>query len=229
MPDRPYVLLSFAASLDGYIDDASDRRLMVSNDADLDRVDEVRAGCDAILVGAATVRGDNPRLLVRSERRRAERVADGRPDSPLKVVLTGGGDLDPASAFFTAGTCGKVVYCAAGGVDRAEQRLGAVADVVDAGEPLDLERVLADLHARGVRRLMVEGGGRVHTWFLTAGLVDEIHAVVAPFFVGDPAAPRFVGPGGFPYGPDRRMRLAETRRIGDVVLLRYLLGPSAGA
>ena len=62
---RPYVLLSCSLSLDGYLDNASQRRLVLSNAADLDRVDEVRAGCDAILVGAATVRADNPRLLVR--------------------------------------------------------------------------------------------------------------------------------------------------------------------
>lgn len=60
------------------------------------------------------------------------------------------------------------------------------------------------------------------TLFLTSGLVDELHLVVAPFFVGDPSAPRFVGLGPFPYGPANPLRLAETRQIGDVVLLRYL-------
>ena len=62
MADRPYTLLSCGMSLDGYLDDATDQRLLLSNEADFDRVDEVRAGCDAILVGAATVRNDNPRL-----------------------------------------------------------------------------------------------------------------------------------------------------------------------
>ena len=84
---RPYVLLSCATSIDGYIDDASDQRLLLSNDDDLDRVDAVRASCDAILVGAGTVRRDDPRLLVRSADRRAERVACGRPASPTKVML----------------------------------------------------------------------------------------------------------------------------------------------
>ena len=76
MADRPYTLLSCAMSLDGYLDDASDRRLILSNEADFDRVDEVRAGCDAILVGAATVRNDNPRLVV-AERARASPTASG--------------------------------------------------------------------------------------------------------------------------------------------------------
>ena len=67
MPDRPYILLSCGMSIDGYLGSATPRRLELSNDADFDRVDAVRASCDAILVGADTVRNDNPRLLVRSQ------------------------------------------------------------------------------------------------------------------------------------------------------------------
>jgi 5-amino-6-(5-phosphoribosylamino)uracil reductase len=70
---------------------------------------------------------------------------------------------------------------------------------------------------------MVEGGGTVHTQFLSAGLVDELQLVVAPFFVGDSRAPRFVGDGAFPWTPEHRAELAEVRQIGDVVLLRYKL------
>ena len=65
--------------------------------------------------------------------------------------------------------------------------------------------------------------GGLFNEFLTAGLVDELHLVIAPFFVGDSRAPRFVGDGSFPWGPDRRAVLAEVRQIGDVVLLRYAL------
>ena len=64
-----------------------------------------------------------------------------------------------------------------------------MATVVDGGDPVDMRRLSEDLHARGVRRLMVEGGGTVHTQFLTADLADELHLVVAPFFVGDPRGP----------------------------------------
>ena len=85
MLDRPYTLLSCALSIDGYLDSAAPRRLELSNDADFDRVDSVRASCDAILVGAATVRNDNPRLLVRSRARRDERTARGLAPSPIKI------------------------------------------------------------------------------------------------------------------------------------------------
>ncbi|MEU3453477.1 dihydrofolate reductase family protein [Micromonospora sp. NPDC006766] len=223
MSARPYVLLSCAMSIDGYIDDATAERLLLSNDSDLDRIDAVRAACDAILVGAATVRQDDPRLLVRSARRRAERVARGLPPSPVKVTVTGSGDLDPTARFFTLGDGAKLVYCPTGSAERTREQVGAVATVVDAGEPVTPAAVLTDLAARGVRRLMVEGGGSVHAQFLTAGLADELHLVVAPFFVGDRRAPRFVRDGRFPWHPGRRARVVEVRQIDDVVLTRYAL------
>lgn len=116
------------------------------------------------------------------------------------------------------------MYAATPAVEKTRERVADVATVADAHDPLDLRAVLADLAKRGVSRLMVEGGGAIHTQFLTAGLADELHLVIAPFFVGDPTAPRFVGDGTFPHGPGNRMRLAETRQIGDVVLVRYLFG-----
>ncbi len=223
MAERPYVLLSCGISLDGYLDNASAERLLLSNEADFDRVDAVRAQCDAILVGAETVRRDNPRLLVRSPARRDARVARGLPPSPVKVTVTGRCALDPSAQFFVAGDSDKLVYCASTALPEAQQRVGKVATVVDGGEPVDLPAVLADLHGRDVRRLMVEGGGTVHTQVLTAGLVDELHLAIAPLFVGDSRATRFVGDGGFPWDQDHRAVLAEVRRLGDVALLRYAL------
>ena len=223
MGDRPYTLLSCGMSIDGYLDNASERRLVLSNDADLDRVDAVRASCDAILVGAATVRNDNPRLLVRTRARQDERVARGLRPSPTKVTVTGRAQLDACANFFAPDDTEKLVYCASTMVTEARDRLGPVATVIDGGQPVDMQRMSEDLYARGVQRLMVEGGGTVHTQFLTADLADELHLVVAPFFVGDSRAPRFVRDGCFPWNPDRRATLAEVRRIDDVVLLRYAL------
>ncbi len=223
MPERPYTLLSCGVSIDGYLDRGTGERLVLSNEADLDRVDDVRAGCDAIMVGAATIRHDNPRLLVRKPARVRRREAQGLGRTPVKVTMTRHADLDPCADFFATGESEKLVYCASGSVLEARRRLGRVATVVDGGDPVDVRRMSEDLRARGVRRLMVEGGGTVHTQFLTADLADELQLVVAPFFVGDSRASRFVGDGQFPFNPGRRARLAEVRPIGDVVLLRYAL------
>jgi 5-amino-6-(5-phosphoribosylamino)uracil reductase len=225
MRDRPYTLLSCALSLDGYLGSATPRRLELSNDADFDRVDAVRASCDAILVGAATVRSDNPQLLVRSTARREERKARGMAPSPIKVTVTARAELDPGADFFATGETEKLVYCTSERVSDARSRLGQVATVLDGGQPVKMRRLSEDLGGRGVERLMVEGGGQVHTQFLTEGLADELQLVVAPFFVGDSRAPRFVRDGRFPWNPDRRATLSEVRQIGDVVLLRYALSP----
>jgi 5-amino-6-(5-phosphoribosylamino)uracil reductase len=221
--DRPYTLLSCGISIDGYLDSVEVKRLPLSNDADLDRVDAVRAGCDAILVGAATVRNDNPRLLVRSPARQRARVARDLQPGPVKVTVTASGVLNPCAEFFTAGDVEKLVYAASPVAVDLRERLGRGARVIDAGRRPCLRQVSEDLHGRGVRRLMVEGGGTILTQFLTADLADELQLVVAPFFVGDSRARRFVSDGRFPYHAQRRAELAETRQIGDVVLLRYAL------
>ncbi len=223
MAERPYTLLSWAMSLDGYLDDATGRRLVLSSREDLDRVDAVRAACDAVLVGAGTVRADDPGLMVRRGERRAWRVGTGRSPSPRKVTLTRRGDLDPTAAFFTTGLSPRTVYCGTDVADRVRQRLSAVAGVVALGAEPTMAGVARHLAELGVQRLLVEGGQQVHAQFLAAGLVDELHAVVAPFFVADARATRVVGDGRLPWNRDRRAHLAEVRPLGDVVLLRYAL------
>ncbi len=224
MPERPYTLLSCSVSLDGYLGDQTPR-LALSNEADFDRVDGVRASCDAIMVGAVTVRTDNPRLLVRSQARRDERTARGLPPSPAKVTVSDRVDLDARSNFFTAGAAEKLLYTSTPRVADARAKLGPVATVVDGGQRVRMRRLTEDLADRGVGRLMVEGGGTVHTQFLADDLVDELQLVVAPFFIGDSSAPRFVSDGRFPWNAGRRAKLAEVTQLGDVVLLRYALSP----
>jgi 5-amino-6-(5-phosphoribosylamino)uracil reductase len=228
---RPYVLLSAAMSADGYIDDATSGRLMLSDEADFDRVDAVRAGSDAILVGAGTIRADNPRLRVRSAARRAERERRGRPASPVRVTLSGGGRLDPAARFFAADDhVDRLVYTPAAAAAGEAERLGPAAVVVGCGDPLSLAGVLADLAARHVGRLMVEGGSAVLGQFLAAGLADELQLAVAPVLVADPAAPRLIRPPGSAAGPGsgpaawpRQPRLAQVSQAGRMAVLRYEL------
>ncbi len=183
-------------SIDGYIDDATEQRLILSGDNDWDHVDELRATSDAILVGANTIRADNPRLRVRSEQRRAERVAKGLPENPLRVTMTTRG-LDPEAAFFHDDN--HVVYT-----------------------DVSLSKVVEDLYGRGVRRLMVEGGSSVHTEFLAQGVADEIRLAVAPILVGDHRAPRFLNDAEF---SKDRMVLRGVEQVGDVAVLHLFPDP----
>ena len=99
-----------SGALSGRIDDTGPERLRLSNEADFAEVDELRAQCDAILVGAGTLRNDDPRLLVRSERLRARRREQGLTENLLKAVVTRTGDLDPGECLLIlkmlcAGVC----------------------------------------------------------------------------------------------------------------------------
>ncbi len=209
---RPHVLLSVAVSLDGHIDDRGTERFPLSNAEDFDHVDRMRAESDAILAGAETLRRDDARLLVYSDERRARRIAEGKPEYPLRVVITGSGQLDPELRFWHCGG-ERLVYTKA-------QRT-TVEGFAECKIFSDFSDILDDLGERGVRRLMVEGGTSIHTEFLKNGLADEIRVAVAPMLIGQATAPRFVNPAEFPGGPARRFHLEDVTKVGDVAVLRY--------
>lgn len=212
---RPYVLLSAAMSVDAYLDDCSDSRLFLSNDDDMRRVRVTRGEFDAIMVGATTIRRDNPSL----------RAVDG-PD-PRRVTLTSTGDLDPDSRFFDTSTP-PLVFCHSDAAASLERRLGDRAEVRDLGPTVELAVVLDRLWGTGVRRIMVEGGGRVHSQFLQAGLADDIRLAVAPFFVGQSHAPPLAVPGTYLNNSRNRMHLKEVEHIGDMAVMHYTLDTRRG-
>ncbi len=118
------------------------------------------------------------------------------------------------------------MYCATPALGRARARLGGNGAVlIDAGDPLSLDFMLSDLAERSVARLMVEGGAQLLGAFLADDLADELNLAVAPFFVADPGARPPRGSTSPRPGPDGPMTLAEVARVGEVGLLRYLLGP----
>lgn len=124
--------------------------------------------------------------------------------------------------MFSSGT-DRIIYVSSAAFATATSQLGDAATVVDAGPEPELKAILDDLASRGVNRLMVEGGGSLHTQFLTAGLADELQLAVAPIFVGDPQAPRFTAAGDFPWNAEHRATLAGASRAGDMAILRYAL------
>lgn len=222
MSARPYIIIKCAMSLDGYLDDISNDRLILSTTNDFDRVDEERAKCDAILVGAETIRKDNPRLMLRSDERMKNRVESGVLESPIKVTMTRSGNLSPDSKFFTHGNIPKLIYCKDSAYDRLSSNIGAMAEII----PINTTKhachfMVEDLFIKGVRRLMIEGGGNILTEFLSLGLFDELQVSVAPFFVGEQNAARFVNAASFINNKNNRLVLESVEVIDDMALLTY--------
>jgi 5-amino-6-(5-phosphoribosylamino)uracil reductase len=218
------IILSAAVSVDGHIDDSRPERLVLSHADDLEAVCDLRDSCDAILVGANTVRRDDPSLATKSEKRRQARIAKGLPADPIKITLTRSGLLPPQARFFQDGDGQKLVYALPAASVVLRENLKDLAEVVVLpGGMLSLTRIVEDLSGRGIRRMLVEGGTDVLTQFLAEGLADELRLAVAPLFVGDAGAPRFVNPAPFPHMSRRRMILKNVQTKGDTAVLHYEL------
>ncbi|WP_114395227.1 RibD family protein [Oleisolibacter albus] len=216
------VQLSVCMSLDGHIDSAGADRLLLSSPEDSRDMHAARAACDAILVGAGTVRRDDPRLTVRDAALVARRLEEGRPEHPAKVTLTRSGRLDPAAGFFRCGGR-RLVLCPAPRAATLRDRLGEVAEVVVLDDPVPAA-ILATLAGCGIRRLLVEGGTGILTQFLAAGAFHRLRLAMAPFFVGQAGAPRLTHPGRYLHGPGNRLRVERVRQLGDVVVTDLVNG-----
>lgn len=169
------VTLSFATTADGFLDDASPQRLMISSPEDWAAVGRLRADCDAILVGAETLRRDDPALLLRDESVRRRRRAIGlRPDI-AKATLTASGRLDPSLRFFTKGDADRFVFST-----RDLPALHDRAAVIVSDEPSTACRIVTELEKRGIGHLLVEGGAHILQLFLDEGMADTVRAAVNP-------------------------------------------------
>lgn len=169
------VIVSTAVSSDGYLDDRSPDRLILSTPEDWAEVHRLRAACDAILVGAETIRRDNPSLLVGDEVLRRERIDRGLPSNPVKVTLTASCRLSPEANFFTRGDQEKIVFTTCPDPGPLRQ----VATVIPAAE-ITAALIVTELEKRGLRSLLVEGGAATLRMFFAENLVDTFRLAVNP-------------------------------------------------
>ncbi len=218
------VIVSAAISVDGYLDDTSPERLMLSSPEDWEEVRKIRSECDAILVGAETIRKDNPSLITKSKEFIERRKQEGKCRDPIKVTITATGNISSQCNFFKKGDCQKIVYCAHSIQKEKYEELKKVAIVKKfKTDNITAYQIVTDLESRGVKSLLVEGGSSTLTMFFTENVVDEFRLAVAPFFVGENNAPRLVHSGIFPFNKDNRMKLKKTKILGNVAVLYFKL------
>jgi 2,5-diamino-6-(ribosylamino)-4(3H)-pyrimidinone 5'-phosphate reductase len=199
-------------SADGKIALEDRRQTRISSDRDLERVHRLRNRCDAILVGVETVLCDDPGLRVKD--RFVRRVRQ-----PLRVVLDSGGRT-PQNAKVVSPD-GRTLIVSAGRPVR--NRWGPNVEVVAAGSGprVSVPVLLDELARRGIRSLLVEGGGEVIWSFLRAGVVDRLMVYVGSLALGGKGPTPCGGEGARSLGEAVRLRLARTRRLGDGILLVY--------
>lgn len=219
---RPFVLFNAAVSIDGKLAPASRRKVRLGSDRDRARMDRLRAGADAILIGAGTLRAEDPPLQVRTPAGRSTRKKERRAGPLLEILVSRTLRIPPTSRFLRDDGIPRLIVAPASAPAGALARLRARCEVWTVGRAqVEAAPLLQRLGRRGVRRLLVEGGGEVFALFFEAGLVDEIHLTVTSFLIGGRTAPTLFDGAGVA-GPDLpRLSLDLCRREGEEAYLRY--------
>ncbi len=216
----PKVILRFSISLDGYLNDTSPERLILSNTEDFALVDQLRSECDAILVGAETIRADNPSLRIKSEQFRQEHYERTGAAELTRICLTNSGNLPIKSKFFANDTARKIIFCPQ--AQRAKlNALETSAEVLTLGEQNGLIDLTTQLQQLGCQQLLVEGGATIISQFLNLDLVDEMIISIAPVILGAKGSPHFIDPNLITKNQKRPMSLIKTSQVGEMALLHY--------
>jgi len=219
--DRPYTNAILAVSLDGKITTAEGGPPRFATKTDKRHLMEQRARADAVLLGGASVRNENPRLVV-GKRFEAERRRRGQVPQPLVAVVSASGDLGPDPRFLQ--TQGEVrLYTAARGRESRTGLPGLRVIRMPAGKDgeLPLRRIVADLRHSGVGKLQCEGGGELIQRMLRLDLIDELSLTICPVVIGGRTTPSAAGGAGFGLAEIARFDLVSIRRTGDELYTVY--------
>lgn len=219
---RPYILLNFALSLDGKL--STEQRDPVRFTSRIDRglMDEIRADADAVLIGAGTLRAEDPPVRIKAARRRDERRRLGKPPHPVSVILSRSMQLPRTGRYWEDDQVERIIATTEQAKDEQVLAFKDLAEVIRAGRTsVDLHEFCRMLADRGIGRLLVEGGGDVNMAFWEAGLVDEVYLTLCPVVIGGSTAPTAADGRGFTSDEIRKLRLVETRRVGQELFLRY--------
>lgn len=207
------IFVSVAVSTDGYLDDNCDNRLVISSEEDWAEVYRLRAQYDAIMVGAETLRRDNPSLIIKGDQARKSRISRGLRADIIKVTATRRSNLNPEMRFFTVGGGQKIVFSS----NRNQEHIDKLSTVIY-GEQITARFIVDELEKRGVEGLFIEGGNEILKMFFEAGLVDIFRvAVNTNIIVGDSSAPKL------DIGSQYKKELCIRESFGEMEIKTYII------
>jgi riboflavin-specific deaminase-like protein len=227
--------MNMAMTADGKITSATREYPKFTSPHDRQTMDHLRAMADAVLIGAGTLRADDPPMHVRSPEMQELRRSLGKPAGLLKVLVSRSLKLSRQARFFNdPHTAGLIIATVDGADTSALEPLPKGAELWRLGPTdVDLARLLKKLEERGVRRLLVEGGAEMNWHFVAADLFDELHVTIAPALLGGNDAPTWLGGAGLSMAAHRRLELIEARVEGSEIFCHYKViraakAPTAG-
>jgi len=226
IPSRPFVFINAAMSADGKIATIERKQTRISGSLDFDRMDELRSGSDAIMVGIGTVLSDNPSLTAKSPQRREKRRAEGLPENPVRIVVDSMARTPVDADIFKKGEGKRIIAVTEFAPQERVKKLAERAEIIKAGKKtVDLDKLLIELKARGIECLMVEGGATLNWGLISGGLVDEIYTFIGNIIIGGSNAPTLVDGEGFK-NDFCGLTLLSCEKIEDGVLLRWKVSRS---
>ncbi len=220
---RPYIIINAAMSADGKLSTRERRQVRISGAEDFSRVDQMRASCDAILVGIGTVLADDPSLTVKSPVLREERKMRGADENPVRIVLDSDAKTPITADILKKGEGKRIIAVSEKADPRRVMALKEYAEVITCGEDtVDLPSFVQELQKKGIATLMVEGGGTVIWSFVSQGLFDELNIYIGSMIIGGKTAPTLADGEGF---VDESLFpgliLDHVRQMDDGVLIRW--------
>jgi 2,5-diamino-6-(ribosylamino)-4(3H)-pyrimidinone 5'-phosphate reductase len=224
--NRPYTFINIAMTADGKIDTFERKGSAISSKWDKERVDELRAAADGILVGGKTLLDEHPKLTVKSESLREGRILRGLSPNPIKVGVATVADVPLESDFIKLGPARVVIFTTNQTSNSQVEILRAhgVEVFVDDTPRVDLNKMMFALKKIGVDHLMVEGGGTLNFELMRLGLVDELTIYIAPMVFGGANAPTLADGLGLMRSDAIALKLINVEPHEDGgILLRYTL------
>lgn len=213
----PQVIVSTTTTLDGYLDDNTANRLILSSEEDMYDMHRLRARVDAIVIGAETLRKDNPRLDTRYAERQPE-------PPPVKVVITRSGAIPPAARFFSEGPGKKIVLCLPDTPLQNLDLLSSVATVVPCRPEITAKTIIDYLTSIGLTKIMVEGGAATQEMFFAEACVDILRLGHAPLLLGSSGGARFLSSANF---TPATLTTLSVEKLGDTTVSWYQVKSNA--
>ncbi|MEZ5334781.1 MAG: 2,5-diamino-6-(ribosylamino)-4(3H)-pyrimidinone 5'-phosphate reductase [Methanolobus sp.] len=220
--ERPFVFINSAMSSDGKISTKERKQVRISGDVDFKRMDQLRAGTDAIMVGIGTVLADDPSLTVKSPELRKNRINSGKDENPTRIIVDSKARTPIDADIFKKGEGKRIIIVSETAPEKKLEELRQKAEIIISGkERVDLAGAMQQLKKQGIERLMVEGGATLNWGMISNNLVDEIYTFVGNLIIGGKNAPTFVDGEGFSEKELVKLELMDAETIEEGILLKW--------
>lgn len=212
--NRPHIIINCAMSVDGKIAMPSKKQIRISSDEDIKRMYELRNSCDAVIIGIGSVLSDNPRLTVKEK-------YVLKPKNPIRVVLDS--KCRTPVDYLVVDNKSKTIIAT---TEKSSNVYGNNVEIIqckkDANGTVDLRELLYILYNKGIKKIMVEGGGTVIWNFLINSLVDDVFIYIAPIVIGGRPTPTMVEGKGIKNENNLiKLDLISYGKLGEGILFHY--------